>query len=175
MNRPSRTARHGAVSAGASEFQFRREFRSLRRATPLQKNRHPRRAAILVIAIVCLTLLSMTITVLVRGVAMNRDQSRRMLHQVQAEWLAHAAAQSAADQLRRNRQWEGARWTIDLQPPSELTAAVQVDLQPVEAGPDRAAVPDRRQAFIQVDCPPAAANRVRAEQLIVIEIPKPQL
>lgn len=125
---------------------------------------HPRRATVLVICIVCLLLLSMTVGVLIRAAVLHRNQTRTMLPQVQAEWLAHSAAEVAADRLQTEPGWTGDTWTV---PADELggDTAAQITIQ-VTSDAD---VASQRSAQITVDYPPDVPQRVRVEHVVLID------
>jgi hypothetical protein len=126
----------------------------------------PRRGSILIIFLVCLLLLSLTVGVLVRATLLHRDHIRTALPQLQAEWMAHSAAELAATRLQADPGWSGDTWTIA---PDELSsdeaAAVSVSVVPV---PDD---PQRRTLQITVDYPPDSPQRVRVQHTLLIDIP----
>jgi Tfp pilus assembly protein PilX len=125
---------------------------------------HHRRGTVLIICIVCVLLLSLTAGVLIRAAMLHRDQTRTLGPQSQAEWLAHAAAQVAADRLRADSAWKGETWTTSKEQ-TGLTEPARIAIT-VSTVSDR---PESRIATITIDFPPDSPQRVRVVQSVEIE------
>ena len=111
-------------------------------------------------------LLGLTAGVLICAVMLHRDQIRTLEPQSQAEWLADAAAQVAADRLKADSTWKGDTWTA----PSEqtgLSESARIAIS-VSSEADR---PAAQVATITVEFPPDSPQRVRVVQSIEIEMP----
>ncbi|MBL8849427.1 MAG: hypothetical protein JNG89_07075 [Planctomycetaceae bacterium] len=75
---------------------------------PLQPG--PRQGAALVVALICLLLVSMLSAVLIRTALAQRDQLQRDAWQLQAEWLAQAGLERALVRLGSDPAYTGETW-----------------------------------------------------------------
>ncbi len=144
---------------------FRRSSHLCRRIGSRQGSGRPRQGTVLIICVVCVLLLSLTAGVLVRAAMLHREQTRTLVPQSQAEWLAHAAAQLAADRLKADAAWKGETWAVSaeetgLNEPARIAIAVS----------NKSDRPDARLASITVDMPPDSPQRVRVTQSVEIDI-----
>lgn len=144
---------------------FRRCSDLSRRSADRHSSGHSRQGTVLIICIVCVLLLSLTAGVLVRAAMLHRDQTRTLAPQSQAEWLAHAAAQVAADRLKADSAWKGETWTVSaeetgLNEPARIAIAVSTNAEGT----------DTRLAAITVDMPPDSPQRVRVTQSVEIDL-----
>lgn len=127
-----------------------------------------RQGTILVICIICLVLLSLTAGVLIRASGLHRDHSRTLLPQSQAQWLAEAGIQLAAQQLESNPDWSGKTWTASpeqtgLDTPARIAITVSTGPQLNQ--------PPARIATITVDLPPDSDQRVRVVHKVRFNAP----
>ncbi|MBI1310186.1 hypothetical protein GC176_02680 [bacterium] len=142
------------------------------RLSPTDRSHHarrrgqgPRQGTVLIICVVCLLLLSLTAGVLIRAAMLHRNQTRLLLPQAQAEWLAEAAAQVAAARLQENAAWSGDTWTISMDQ-TGLDESARIAIQ-IAADTD---VATRRVAQITIDSPPDAPHRAHIERAVVIDV-----
>jgi Tfp pilus assembly protein PilX len=144
---------------------FRRSSRLSCRSSVRHDSCRRREGTVLIICVVCVLLLSLTAGVLMRAAMLHREQTRTLVPQSQAEWLAHAAAQLAADRLKADAAWKGETWTVPaeetgLNEPARIAIAVA----------NKSDRPDARLASITVDMPPDSPQRVRVTRSVEINI-----
>ena len=84
--------------------------KSRRQAT---SRRRSRRGAILVVALICLTLSTLLLGSLLKSAILHRKQMRYEEYRLQAEWLAESGLERTADRLAENADYPGESWRID--------------------------------------------------------------
>lgn len=73
---------------------------------------HRRRGAALVVAMVCLLLISLSLGALLQIARVQMQQARRGEDRLQSEWLAESALERAAARLAADGEYEGETWDL---------------------------------------------------------------
>jgi Tfp pilus assembly protein PilX len=116
-----------------------------------------RRGAALIIALTTLLVVMLITGAIVQTLTADLRESRLTAMQLQAQWLADAAATRAHLQLRANPQYQGETWRAAVaETPGEETAAVGV----AEIRVERISSPDKAKLTIQVRFPDHPSRRV---------------
>lgn len=76
------------------------------------ENHGPRRGAALVAVLVCLILVSMYATHMLRSAVQQNRQDRAMWQQCQSMWLAEAAIERGVAQLQQSADYRGETWDV---------------------------------------------------------------
>ena len=106
------------------------------RNAPLRQS--PRRGAIIVFAILALTVVSMLGAALLKTVSQSKQQLQREALHAQAVWLADSGAARAVARLRTSPDYAGETWTVPAEQLSAgRTASVRIVLAPEPDQPDR--------------------------------------
>jgi hypothetical protein len=124
-----------------------------------------RRGAVLIMALVCLALITAIGGALVRWALMEHNLLRSREQASQARWLAEAGIELAAAKLATAQDYAGETWLVpaaDL--PEGQSARVRVQVVPIEAG--------RRSIEVEVEYPLEAATPVRVHKQVVYQARK---
>lgn len=123
-----------------------------------------RTGAVLVIALICLLLLTALAASLVRTALMQREQVIHDEWQLQAEWLAEAALDRALMQLNASADYEGEEWLPESNdkaaPPGRIRIAI---LQ--EEGESGARL---ARITVTADVPADAQQRARVQRSLLV-------
>jgi Tfp pilus assembly protein PilX len=124
-----------------------------------------RRGAILITALVCLMVISLLSSTLLRQGFLARGQVRAEERRLQARWLADSGLERAAARLLNDAKYSGETWTVSA---DELGGAwpglVTIVVAPVESHPKK------RLVRVQADYPNEATVRVRQRVQTMIEL-----
>lgn len=124
-----------------------------------RRQRLPRRGVLLVIALICLLIVSMIGMTVLRTAATQRRQTLREQLRIQADWLAEAGLERAAARWAADADYDGETWQI---PASELdgrhAAVVRITLRPMKADPER------RMVSITAEFPKDDVQRARSSK-----------
>lgn len=128
---------------------------------------HKRHGGILIVALICLVLVSLLLGTLLKSAVNQRQQVEYEEFHLQAVWLAESAVDRAASRLSADRSYEGETWYItaaDLR--GSAGAQVKIDILRADSAPNRriiaveAVYPSGRVPFskqtkrVNVDLPP---------------------
>ncbi len=124
-----------------------------------------RRGAILLIAMVCVLVVSLIGTTLLQMALTERRQLQKEQARLQAGWLLESALERAVVQLRRNSEYRGEVWQVTLNPSGRSQiATMNIEVEPV---PD---LPNRRELHLVAECPQGSEQRARSSRRTVIDI-----
>ncbi len=129
----------------------------------------PRRAAVLVVVLVCVGVASVIFASLLSGLASQHSAARTDEWQVQAAWLAESGLERAASRLRSDAKYAGETWRI----PADVLggpsgAAVRIEIQTL---PDQ---PGRRLVRVQADFPDDARRWARESRQTAVPVDDPR-
>jgi hypothetical protein len=97
-----------------------------------------RRGGIMVIAMVCLVITTLILGSLLKMVTMHHTQMRYEQQRIQADWLAEAGLERAADKLTADPNYSGETWQIPAaEMGGEQGGSVQIAIEPAPGHPDQ--------------------------------------
>ncbi len=82
-----------------------------------------RRGGGLIVAMVTLLVVTSMMGSVIRSLLVEMRQGRQEAAELQSHWLAEAAIERAAAQLRSNSDYSGETWTVDLSPVASSAAS----------------------------------------------------
>lgn len=124
-----------------------------------------RRGAAMVIALICLLLLSMIGTSLVKTALAQRHQVEKQYWQLQAQWLAEAGAERAAAQLAQNPDYGGETWSITAESlGGRYAGQVTIDIHRVNGKPNQ------REVAIVARFPDDPRQRATASKRVFVDL-----
>jgi hypothetical protein len=127
-----------------------------------------RRGVGLVVAITTLLVVMLMTAAIMRSIVMGMRQSRQSAVELQAQWLADAAAARAAAQLRTDRQYGGETWRAETTAGREDAIGIaEIHVEPLENS-------NQRRVAIDVRYPDHPWRRVAISRTYQIEIPDKQ-
>ncbi len=136
---------------------------------PKGEGRRPnRRAAVMIIILVCFIVAAAMFVMLGRQAVAERRASETQLWTAQAQWIAEAAVERAAARLVADAKYTGETWAI---PAAEMDgkqsgkASIHVE--------NVAARPDSRLVRVEADYPDDPVHRARWTKEIIIDLKKP--
>jgi Tfp pilus assembly protein PilV len=108
-----------------------------RRPVPVRR----RTGAAVLVAMICLLVVSMLGASLLKVASVQRQQLRQSQRRLQAQWLAESGLERASARLRANLDYAGETWTLTAkQIDGRHAGRVQIDIQSSPAGPQRRVV-----------------------------------
>jgi len=114
-----------------------------------------RRGAALIAALICVLLVSLMSTVLVKTALVQRDQLERDAWQVQADWLAQSALDRSLARLAADAGYTGESWTPTTTE-GQTIGRVRIEIVPADGGDGSA-----RLLRATADVPDDPVNRAR--------------
>jgi hypothetical protein len=103
-----------------------------------RKRSGKRRGIGLVVAITTLLVVMLMSAAIMRSLVMGMRQSRQSAVELQAEWLAEAAAARAEAQLRADRQYSGETWRAEVTPGREDAVGIaEIHVEPLQDNPNK--------------------------------------
>jgi len=144
---------------------YRRSFEVCAAIAPVRSKRACRRGAALVVVFVCLAVLSILFTSLLRLAVAQRGALEGHAWQVQAAWLAESALERAAWRLAADADYPGENWRL----PAEAiggrhAAAVTIEVL------DVAERPDCRLVRVRADYPDHPQHRSRERKQVLVQL-----
>ena len=125
-----------------------------------------RRGAIMIVALICLVLVSALLGSLLKTAVAQRKQLRHEAEHLQAAWLAESGVARAASRLATDRGYEGETWKIPAQELSgRFSAEVRISVRKQEAAPDR------RVVAVEAICPADAIQSSKQSRQVTVDIP----
>lgn len=119
--------------------------------------RRSRTGAALIIALICVLLVSMIAMMLVRTALLQLDQLTQEEQWMQADWLAESALSLSAARLRDNPTYAGEIWLPQSSGPSASLGRVVIEV----AASGEPKTPSSRRIRVVVDVPDDPVKRVR--------------
>lgn len=92
-----------------------------------------RRGGFLIVAMVCLALVSVLLTSLLKLEAARRRQARHEQHAAQADWLVTSAIARSAHRFRLDGEYKGETWTADVGGTRENRGRVEIVIETDDA------------------------------------------
>jgi Tfp pilus assembly protein PilX len=131
----------------------------------MNANRPDRRGLMIIPALVCLVIVALLCSILLKQVHTQRGQVRWEERRMQAEWLAESGLARAAARLAANRGYKGETWEI----PAKALAAtsdgvVQISVEAIENQPAR------RRVRVVADYPRADDRRARQSKHLIVNL-----
>ena len=127
-----------------------------------------RSGAVLVVALICLLLLSVLAASLTRTVLLQREQVIREEWQLQAEWLAEAAVDRAVVRLNSIPEYEGEEWRPHLNDEGVSLGQVHIVIAPEESETGFSLT----RIDVTADVPADTRQRVRVQRTATVRIPR---
>jgi Tfp pilus assembly protein PilX len=140
----------------------------MRRPTANVNVRRANSGAILVVALICLLLLTVLAASLTRTVIVQREQVIRDEWQLQAEWLAESALDRAAAQLQANPEYAGEEWRPGLTEGGIPLGNARIALAREETTNGATLIRIKTTA----DVPADGSNRARVERTTTVPSPR---
>ncbi|MGH7129223.1 MAG: hypothetical protein ACREIV_11695 [Planctomycetaceae bacterium] len=124
-----------------------------------------RAGAIVVIAMICLLVISMMSATLVQSGLARSRQAQREAKRLQAAWLVESGIDRAAAALQMNSDYTGETWNVSAEElggpsPGQVTIQVATDDE----------TPDRRSITVTADYPSGTEQRAREEKTIPMDL-----
>ena len=126
-----------------------------------------RSGAVLVVALICLLLLSVLAASLTRTVLLQREQVIREEWQLQAEWLAEAAIDRAVVRMESTPDYEGEEW-LPVSNEGTPLGRVHIVLAPDESETEVS----RTRINVTADVPAGTQQRVRVQRAATVRMPR---
>lgn len=125
-----------------------------------------RRGGIMVVAMVCLVLTTLILGSLLKLVTMHHTQSRFEQQRVQADWLAEAGLERAADNLSRDAGYSGENWQISAEEIGGTnTGSVEIAIKPSPGNRDE------RIASVVATFPADTTRYAKRSKTAVVRVP----
>lgn len=130
------------------------------------RNPHKRRGSILIIALVCLVLISLLLATLLKTAVQQRQQLRYEEQHLQAVWLSESGVERAASRLAADRAYAGETWHI---PAAELhgPSAAEVKINVMRADN----MPNRRTVAVEAVYPSGAIPFSKQTKQVNFDLP----
>jgi type II secretory pathway component PulK len=125
-----------------------------------------RGGAVLVVALICLLLVTVLAASLARTVLLQREQVLRDEWQLQAEWLAEAAIDRARVQLNATTDYEGEEWRPEWNDAGSQLGRVRIAVAR-EASADGNSV---ARINVTADVPADTTDRARVQRTIAVAL-----
>ena len=158
-------AREFRSAPNASRRSRKGASRRSRKGASRRSHKGRRRAVAMAAVLVCLLVIMLIGTTLVRGMLLQHRQTKTQAMQVQALWLAESAAALATQQLRADPAYTGETWRANFDDQASTSGIVVIDVQPVDQQP--------RQRLVQIKStyPDDPVHRVVLENEIIVTLP----
>jgi len=144
------------------------------RSQPVCAAAQPRRGTILVIAMMCLLIMSMLSASLLRIALVERQHERSQGQHLQTHWLAESGLQLAALQLRQNPDYEGEVWEIAASELGGTSAGrVEIKVEQVAADESKSGKTSPRRIHVRAEYPVNSPQRKQVSRVIVRPVMTP--
>jgi Tfp pilus assembly protein PilX len=139
----------------------------MRRNTTHRKSGSPRGGAVLIVALICLLLVTVLAASLTRTVLLQREQVLRDEWRLQAAWLAEAGIDRAAARLSDAADYEGEEWRPELRDAGSPLGRVRITVAREEAdgGISLARI------NVTADVPADTTDRARVQRTTTVRTP----
>ncbi len=129
--------------------------------------RSKRRSGIMVaMALVCVLVVAVLGTALIRAMLLQHSMSLREQHQIQALWLAESAVHRAATRLAGSSEYEGETWKLERQAFGDRwSGSAVIHVEQVEAD-ERV-----RRIVVEARYPDDAKRRVVQRREVLVKLP----
>ena len=132
----------------------------------LRERRERRRGAVLIMALVCLVLVTVMGGTLLRWAVMEHKLLRSRDEESQARWLAEAGVERAAARLANDPEYTGETWDIAAaELPTAQPARVRMQVTPVDGQPRQ------RSIEVEVEYPYESGAPARVHKTITYQLP----
>ena len=130
--------------------------------------RKPRRAAVLIITLVCVAVASSMLVSLAKNVVAGRRLMQNESRRLQAIWLAESALERAVWRLAADAAYRGETWTLSAeQLAGNHRGVVKIEVQTI---PEQ---PDHRLVRVWADYPDHPQHRVRQHKEARVSLAQP--
>ncbi len=134
---------------------------------PSRNRTHRRRGGGLIVAMVTLLVVTSLMGSVIRSLLVEMRQGRQEAAELQSHWLAEAAIERTAAQLRSNSDYSGETWNVDLSP----TAGSETNPSGVvEIRVDRGNESQPTRVKIEARYPDDPRRRAKVERVLIIPV-----
>jgi len=130
--------------------------------------RKPRRAAVLIVTLVCVAVASSMLVSLAKNAVAGRRMMQNESRRLQAIWLAESALERAVWRLAADADYQGETWILSAeQLAGPRRGVVKIEIQTI---PEQ---PDHRLVRVQADYPDHPQHRVRQHKEARVSLAQP--